>query len=47
MRYKNNKIRTDRDNIRYYNLTIVPNIQIQDTAIFVFPLYGDRFDTFA
>ena len=47
MRYKNNKIRKDINNIRYYKPTIVPNIPIRDTDIFVFPLYGDRFDTLA
>ena len=47
MRYKNSKIRKDRNNIRYYKPTIVPNIPIRDTDIFVYPLYGDRFDTLA
>ena len=47
MRYRNNKIRKDKDNIRYYKPRIVPNIPIKDTDIFVFPLYGDRFDTLA
>ena len=47
MRYKNNKIRKDINNIRYYKPTIVPNILIKDTDIFVFPVYGDRFDTIA
>ena len=47
MRYKNNIIKKDRNNIRYYKPRIVPNIPIKDTDIFVFPLYGDRFDTLA
>ena len=37
----------DKNNIRYYKPRIVPNIPIKDTDIFVFPLYGDRFDTLA
>ena len=47
MRYRNNKIRKDKDNIRYYKPRIIPNIPIKDTDIFVYPLYGDRFDTLA
>jgi len=47
MRYKNNIIKKDRNNIRYYKPRIVPNIPIKDTDIFVYPLYGDRFDTLA
>ena len=47
MRYKNSKIFKDRNNIRYYKSTIVPNIPIRDTDIFAYPLYGDRFDTIA
>ena len=47
MRYKNNKIQKDRNNVRYYKPTIVPNIPVKDTDIFVYPLYGDRFDSMA
>ena len=47
MRYRNNKIRKDKNNIRYYKPRIIPNIPIKDTDIFVYPLYGDRFDTLA
>ena len=47
MRYKNNIIKKDRNNIRYYKPRIVPNIPRKDTDIFIFPLYGDRFDTLA
>ena len=47
MRYRNNKIRKDKDNIRYYKPRIIPNIPIKDTDIFVYPLSGDRFDTLA
>ena len=46
MRYKNNTIKKDNNN-RYYKPTIVPNVPIKDTDIFVYPLYGDRFDTMA
>ena len=47
MRYKNNRILRDRDGIRYYKPRIIPNIPIKDTDIFVYPIYGDRFDTMA
>jgi len=47
MRYRNNIIKKDRDNIRYYKPRIVPNIPIKDSDIFVYPVYGDRFDTMA
>ena len=47
MRYRNNLVKKDKDNKRYYKPTIVPNIPIKDTDIFVYPLYGDRFDTLA
>ena len=47
MRYKGNVIRKDRNNIRYYKPRIIPNIPIKDTDIFVYPIYGDRYDTMA
>ena len=47
MRYKNSIIKKDKDNKRYYRPTIVPNIPIKDSDIFVYPVYGDRFDTIA
>ena len=47
MRYKGNVIRKDRNNIRYYKPRIIPNVPIKDSDIFVYPLYGDRFDTLA
>lgn len=47
MRYKNAKITKDLNNKRYIRPTIVPNIPIKDTDIFVYPLYGDRFDNMA
>ena len=47
MRYDNSKILKSKDNVRYYRPTVVPNIPIKDTDIFVFPVYGDRFDIMA
>ena len=47
MRYKNNAIKKDKNNIRYYKPTIVSNIPLKDSDIFAFPIYGDRFDTIA
>ena len=47
MRYKTSKVRRDKDGTRYYNPTIVPNVPIKDSDIFVYPIYGDRFETIA
>ncbi len=47
MRYKGNIVKRDKDNNRYYKPRIIPNIPIKDTDIFVYPIYGDRFDTMA
>ena len=47
MRYKTAKVRRDKDGIRYYKPTIVPNVPIKDSDIFVYPIYGDRFETIA
>ena len=47
MRYNNVQIKKDRDGKRYYRPTIVPNIPIKDSDIFVYPVYGDRFDIIA
>ena len=47
MSYKGNTIRKDKNNIRYYKPRIIPNIPIKDTDIFVYPIYGDRYDTMA
>ena len=47
MRYKNTQTKRDKDGKRYYRPTIVPNIPIKDSDIFVFPVYGDRFDIIA
>ena len=47
MRYRNNIIKKDRDNVRYFKPRIIPNVPIKDSDIFVYPVYGDRFDTLA
>ena len=47
MRFRNNIIKKDKNNIRYYKPRIIPNIPIKDSDIFVYPVYGDRFDTMA
>ena len=47
MRYSNTIIKKDKDGKRYYKPTIVPNIPIKDSDIFVYPVYGDRFDIIA
>ena len=47
MRYKNSIVKKSKDGVRYYKPTIVPNIPIKDSDIFIFPVYGDRFDTIA
>lgn len=47
MRYDSAKIRRDKDGTRYYKSTIVPNVPIKDSDIFVYPVYGDRFETIA
>ena len=47
MRYDSAKIRKDKNGTRYYKPTIVPNVPIKDSDIFVYPIYGDRFETIA
>ena len=47
MRYDTAKIRKDKNGTRYYKPTVVPNVPIKDSDIFVYPVYGDRFDTMA
>ncbi len=47
MRYDNAKILRDRDGNRYFRPSIVPNIPLQDSDIFMVPRVGDRFDTLA
>ena len=47
MRYRNAQIKKDKDGKRYYAPTKIANIPIKDSDIFVYPIYGDRFDTLA
>jgi len=47
MRYRNARIEKDKNNVRYYRPTIVPNIPIKDSDIFAYPIYGERFDNMA
>ena len=47
MRYKSAKLRIDKNGKRYYKPTIVPNIPIKDSDVFIYPRYGDRFDIIA
>jgi len=47
MRYENAKILKDKNDIRYYRPTIVPNIPIKDSDIFIYPFEEDRFDSIA
>jgi len=47
MRYNSSKLRKDKNGKRYYRPSIIPNIPIKDSDIFIFPIYGDRFDMLA
>ena len=47
MRYDSAKVRKDKNGTRYYKPTVVPNVPIKDSDIFVYPVYGDRFETIA
>ena len=47
MRYKNTKLGRDKNGVMFDKPTIWPNIPIKDSDIFVYPVYGDRFDTLA
>ena len=47
MRNDSAKVRKDKNGTRYYKPTIVPNVPIKDSDIFVYPIYGDRFETIA
>jgi len=47
MRYKTAKVKKDKNGTRYYKPTVVPNVPIKDSDIFVYPVYGDRFDIMA
>ena len=47
MRYDTAKVKKDKNGTRYYKPTVVPNVPFKDSDIFVYPIYGDRFDTIA
>ena len=47
MIYDTPKVKKDKNGTRYYKPTVVPNVPIKDSDIFVYPIYGDRFDTIA
>ena len=47
MRYDTAKVKKDKNGTRYYKPTVVPNVPIKDSDIFVYPIYGDIFDTIA
>ncbi len=47
MRYRNVKSKKDLNGKQYYVPSFVPNIPIKDSDIFVYPLYGQRFDSIA
>ena len=47
MRYNNVKTNIDVNGVRYYSPTMVPNIPIKDSDIFIYPVFGDRLDTLA
>ena len=46
-RYNSAKFRKDRNGKRYYLPTVVPNIPILDTDIYINPKVGERFDSLA
>ncbi len=47
MRYKYTQIRKDRNGNRYYKPTIIPNIPLSDSDIFINPKPGERLDLLA
>ena len=47
MRYRNTKILRDRNGKRYYRPTIIPNIPLTDSDIFINPKSGERLDSLA
>ena len=46
-RYKNTRVKKDRDGKNYYSAKIIRGIPLSDGDLFVFPVDGDRFDTLA
>jgi len=47
MRYKNTLIFRDKNLKRYYRPTIVPNIPLSDSDVYVYPKVGERLDLLA
>jgi len=47
MRYKNATILKDKDGSRYYKPTIVNEIPLKDSDLYINPFPGDRFDMLA
>ena len=47
MRYRNTKIFRDKNGKRYYRPTIVPNIPLRDSDLFIYPKVGDRLELLA
>ena len=46
-RYRNARFRQDANGKRYYIPTVVPNIPINDSDIYINPKVGERFDSLA
>ena len=46
-RYRSARFRKDMNGKRYFLPTIVPNIPILDTDIYINPQVGERFDSLA
>ena len=44
-RYKNAVISKDKNGVRYYKSTMVKSIPLKDSDKFVYPVYGQRFDS--
>ena len=46
-RYKSAKYKIDKNGKRYFLPTIVPQIPLSDSDIFIRPVVGERFDSLA
>ena len=46
-RYKNTRIKLNRDGKRVFRPTLYPKIPIRDSDIFIYPKFGDRLDNLA
>ena len=47
MRYRRSIVKLDKDGVRYYKPSIIPNIPLKDGDQFIKPLVGDRLDILA